>query len=31
MNHEEEARPLLAEEVAEQGAEDRSETDAYLE
>ncbi|KAG7318381.1 hypothetical protein KOW79_018136 [Hemibagrus wyckioides] len=30
MNHEEESRPLLAEEVTEQGAEDRSETDAYL-
>lgn len=32
MNHEEESRPLLAEEEdSEQRAEGRSETDAYLE
>ncbi|TSM85951.1 Solute carrier family 2, facilitated glucose transporter member 8 [Bagarius yarrelli] len=30
MNYEEESRPLLAEEVIEEGAEDRSQTDVYL-
>ncbi|KAF7687386.1 solute carrier family 2, facilitated glucose transporter member 8 [Silurus meridionalis] len=30
MNHEEESRPLLAEEDSEQGEEDRAETDVYL-